>query len=83
VSDDDPVNPLPSAPDEVTIHVRNLNDPPRCDLAFVGLDKLWPPNHKMISVSSLSTNPGAGMEYSTRSRTPRPASTSSKKCSCR
>jgi hypothetical protein len=52
VRDNDLVNPLSSSvPDEVIVHVRNLNDAPRCDLAFPSTGLLWPPNHKMIPVS--------------------------------
>lgn len=47
VTDDDPVNALSSAPDEVTINVVNINDPPSCELAVANPGKLWPPNHKM------------------------------------
>lgn len=47
VSDDDPVNPLSSTPDGVVISLRNINDPPRCDLAAAVPDRLWPPNHKL------------------------------------
>jgi hypothetical protein len=51
VTDDDPVNPLSSAPDDVVIHVRNINDPPSCGFAVPSVEVLWPPNHKMIPVS--------------------------------
>ena len=50
VTDDDPVNPLSSAPDGVVIHLRNINDPPSCALAAADPDSLWPPNHKMKPV---------------------------------
>ncbi|MCH7499689.1 MAG: SBBP repeat-containing protein, partial [Nitrospinae bacterium] len=50
VTDNDPVNPLASLPDDVTIHVSNINDPPSCYLAVANPDKLWPPNHKMKPV---------------------------------
>lgn len=46
VMDDDPV-PLSSEPDQITIHVRNVNDPPTCDLADASVPTLWPPSHKM------------------------------------
>lgn len=49
-TDDDPVNPLASLPDYVTIHVSNINDPPSCNLAVANPGNLWPPNHKMKSV---------------------------------
>ena len=51
VTDDDPVNPLSSGEDEISINVPNINDPPSCDLAVANPDNLWPPNHKMIQVS--------------------------------
>lgn len=50
VTDNDPVNPLASS-DEVVINVRNMNDPPTCGLAAANVDSLWPPNHKMESIS--------------------------------
>ena len=36
---------------EVTISVKNINDPPRCDLAEAYPPILWPPNHKLIPVT--------------------------------
>ncbi|MFC6674096.1 PKD domain-containing protein [Marinobacterium aestuariivivens] len=61
VTDDDPVNPKSSAPDSVTIHVQNINDPPSCHLARAVCPEskiknnddctLWPPNHKLIPVN--------------------------------
>ena len=51
VTDNDPINPLASFPDDVTIHVANINDPPSCNLAVATPQNLWPPNHKMISVT--------------------------------
>ncbi len=51
VTDDFEANPLDSGPDTVKVHVRNLNDPPNCDLAVASVDKLWPPNHKMKEVA--------------------------------
>ena len=51
VTDDDPTNPKSSAPDEVVIHVRNVNDPPTCHLASANPSSLWPPTHKMLSVA--------------------------------
>ncbi len=51
VTDDDPVNPMSSAPDEVVITVTSINDPPRCDLAVASKDVLSPPNHKMEQIS--------------------------------
>lgn len=49
VTDDDPVNPK-SSNDSVVVHVRNINDPPSCDLAYPSNDSLWPPNHKMKEI---------------------------------
>ena len=61
VTDDDSVSPKSSMPDRVTIHVRNVNDPPSCDLARAACPDssingndgcgLWPPNHKLVEVS--------------------------------
>ncbi len=51
VTDDDPVNPMSSAPDDVVINVTSINDPPRCDLAVASKDVLSPPNHKMEQIS--------------------------------
>lgn len=51
VADDDPANPLASPPDDVVIHVSNINDPPSCNLAVADPDSLWPPTHKMKSVN--------------------------------
>ena len=59
VTDDDAVSPKSSAPDHVTINVRNLSDPPSCDLARAYCPEssiapdgctLWPPNHKLLTV---------------------------------
>jgi hypothetical protein len=50
VTDDYVFNPKSSASDSVIIHVRNTNDPPRCDLAVPSVAKLWPPNHKMHEI---------------------------------
>ncbi len=36
--------------DTVTFHVRNINDPPSCDLAMASRDTLSPPNHNMLLV---------------------------------
>ena len=41
---------LQSLPDDVSISVRNLNDPPACTLAQASQGSLWPPNHKLVSV---------------------------------
>ncbi len=61
VTDDDPLDPMSSVADSVAINVRNVNDPPSCDLtrAVCSDSKisdssrclLWPPDHKMIGVS--------------------------------
>lgn len=39
-----------SEPDEVAITVLDINDPPACDLAQASPDRLWPPNHKLVTV---------------------------------
>jgi hypothetical protein len=49
VTDTDPLNPK-AAKDLVVVHVRNINDPPSCDLAQPSREMLWPPNHKMVQV---------------------------------
>ena len=61
VTDDDAVNPKSSNLDQVVINVRNINDPPSCDLARAvcpdskikgnGSCMLWPPNHKLVEVN--------------------------------
>jgi hypothetical protein len=51
VTDDYTANPKSSVADTVDVHVLNLNDPPRCDLAVPSLTSLWPPNHKMVEVT--------------------------------
>jgi hypothetical protein len=38
---------------EVSVFTRNSDDPPSCELARASTDLLWPPNHKMVSVSIL------------------------------
>jgi hypothetical protein len=38
-------------PDSVTISVRDTNAPPDCSLARASQDYLWPPNHKMHSIT--------------------------------
>ncbi|MCK6482962.1 MAG: Ig-like domain-containing protein [Phycisphaerae bacterium] len=38
---------------EVTITVQDANSEPFCDLARPSVDKLWPPNHKLVAVSIL------------------------------
>ncbi|MCH7569497.1 MAG: hypothetical protein IH919_02850, partial [Deltaproteobacteria bacterium] len=39
-----------SEPDDVSITVLNIYDPPACYLAEPSLDRLWPPNHKLVQV---------------------------------
>lgn len=51
VTDNYAANPKASVADTVDVHVLNLNDPPRCDLAVPSLTSLWPPNHKMVEVT--------------------------------
>ncbi len=51
VTDDDPVSPMSSTPDDVVISVTSINDPPRCDLAMPSKDVLSPPNHKMEQIA--------------------------------
>lgn len=41
---------LESAPDTVTIHVVNRNDPPECARGQAAPALLWPPNHKLTAV---------------------------------
>jgi len=42
-----------SDPDECTITVLDINDPPACELARASCDRLWPPNHKLVPVEIL------------------------------
>lgn len=42
-----------SDPDSVVVSVRDVNAPPDCSLAHPSEDYLWPPNHKMHSISIL------------------------------
>lgn len=51
VTDDFSPIPLASSPDEVTIHVANVYDPPSCDLAYPSSSSIWPPNHKLVPVT--------------------------------
>jgi hypothetical protein len=51
VTDTYAANPKSSVADTVDVHVLNLNDPPRCDLAVPSVTTLWPPNHKMAEVT--------------------------------
>jgi hypothetical protein len=39
-----------SEPDDVSITVLDIDDPPACDLAQPSTDRLWPPNHKLVQV---------------------------------
>jgi hypothetical protein len=39
-----------STPNDVTITVLDVDDPPACDLAQPSLATLWPPNHKLVSI---------------------------------
>ena len=60
-----------SRPELMTVHVRNVDDPPQCQFAYPKpprlpstassrLDVLWPPNHKMIDLAVGGvTDPGA------------------------
>ena len=43
---------LDSAPDEVSIFVRSLNDPPLCELARASIELVWPPDHRMVPVTA-------------------------------
>lgn len=38
-------------PDQVSVNLLNVNDPPACELAKALPTFLWPPNHKLISVN--------------------------------
>ena len=40
-----------SAPDTVTITVRDANQPPSCALAKASPGLLWPPNHKLVAIA--------------------------------
>lgn len=42
---------LDSNPDQVSIHLLNINDPPACHLASASPNKLWPPNHKLATIN--------------------------------
>lgn len=37
-------------PDEVTITILDVNDPPACDLAQANPELIWPPNHKLVEI---------------------------------
>jgi hypothetical protein len=49
-----------SAPDEVTISVRNVMDAPSCDAARPSTAVLWPPDHRLVPISILGVNNTAG-----------------------
>lgn len=40
-----------SIPDQVTVNILNVNDPPACDHAAVIPAVIWPPNHKMVPIN--------------------------------
>jgi hypothetical protein len=48
-----------SAPDDITITVRSVNDPPSCSAAHPSADVLWPPNHQLVPVSIDCVSHGA------------------------
>jgi hypothetical protein len=50
VRDNDPVNPLSSAPNAVDVHVLNTDDPPNCSLGQASPSRLWPPNRQLVPV---------------------------------
>ena len=39
-----------SDPDQVSVSVRDANQPPSCALARAEVDVLWPPNHRLVAV---------------------------------
>lgn len=49
-------DPKVSVPDQVVVHVRDVNAAPNCGLAYPSVSVLWPPNHTMreISIAGLS-----------------------------
>ena len=68
VRDNDPVNPLSSAPSTVDITVLNLNDPPRCDLAAPSVGSLWPPDGRMetVSIKGVTDDGASGLPLTVR-----------------
>ena len=68
VRDNDPVNPLSSAPARVNVGVYNLNDPPRCDLAAASETSLWPPDSRMstVSITGVLDDAASGMPLNVR-----------------
>ena len=47
---------IDSAPDLVTVTVRNVVDPPSCSAARPSSDLLWPPNHQLVPISILGVS---------------------------
>jgi len=39
-----------SAPSEVTVHVKAINDPPVCTAARASTTTLWPPDHRLVQI---------------------------------
>ena len=68
VRDNDPVNPLPSAPATVRVTVTNLNDPPRCDLAAPSVGSIWPPDLRMstVGITGVADDGACGMPLTLR-----------------
>lgn len=68
VRDDDPVNPLSSAPATVNVGVNNVNDPPRCDLAAPSIASLFPPDFRMstVSITGVLDDTASGRPFSLR-----------------
>jgi hypothetical protein len=40
--------------DEVTIHIRNINDPPNCGFAKANPAIIWPPNHGLVPIEIMN-----------------------------
>lgn len=68
VRDNDPVNPMSSAPTRVHITVSNLNDPPRCDLAAPSVASIWPPDLRMstVSITGVADDGASGLPLTLR-----------------